>query len=89
MPMAAFCGQPHSESEVYFVKSTTIRRQPSVAQWYSNCDYSSHHSPSDECHGPRIAAFVTQRVTSTLSNRVPLSKRPAARDFGPCFDAGN
>jgi len=30
-----------------------------------------HHSPSDECQGPRFAAFVTRRVTSTLSNRVP------------------
>jgi len=27
--MAAFCGQPHSESEVYFVKSTTIGRSRS------------------------------------------------------------
>ena len=30
----------------------------------------SLHSPSDECHGPRFAAFVTRRVTATLLNRV-------------------
>jgi len=28
MPKAAFCGLPHSESEVYYVKSCTIGRQP-------------------------------------------------------------
>ena len=29
MPTAAFCGPPHSESEVYYVKSSAIERQPS------------------------------------------------------------
>jgi len=28
MPKAAFCGLPHSESEVYYVKSSAIGRQP-------------------------------------------------------------
>jgi len=32
MPGAAFSGLPHSESEVYFVKSTTIG-QEAVAAW--------------------------------------------------------
>ena len=36
-------------------------------EWQSNCDYSSHHSPSDECRGQRLESFVTRGVTSTLS----------------------
>ena len=28
MPIAAFCGLPHSESEVYIVKSSAIGRKP-------------------------------------------------------------
>ena len=31
MPKAAFCGPPHSESEVYYAKVSAIGRQPSVS----------------------------------------------------------
>jgi len=33
MPKAAFCGVPHSESEVYDVKSSTIGREPPVSRF--------------------------------------------------------
>jgi len=51
------------------------------SEWYSICDYSSHHSPSDECQGPRFAAFVTRRVTSTLSNASAIEHWAPPRIF--------
>jgi len=66
--------RPSSLGESRLLCQTECHWTP--AQWQSICDYSSHHSPSDECQGPRFAAFVTQRVTSTLSNRVPLAAGP-------------
>ena len=67
---SATCSRIHSESRIH------NSRTPS--QWHSIRDYSSRHSPSDECQTRRFAACLTRRVRSTMGNQVPLDALPRA-----------
>gem|GEM_PF-4050407 len=56
MPKAAFCGLPHSESEVYYVKSSAIWRQPTgagaVADFGESAFEISTYRQADACRSP-------------------------------------
>ena len=62
MPKAAFCGLPHSESEVYYVKSSAAERSPPGRQGnrtQQRCRYRYFFGPNHEINAGRIIKSPT------------------------------
>ena len=61
MPKAAFCGLPHSESEVYYVKSSAIGRELSGTSFL--------YRQADACHSPILLLMTARSIIRRQNHR--------------------